>query len=116
MHWKVEGPLGHAYEWDTETVDRAGEGVGWRSLPDGPIPNEGLLRFQDAPAGRGTVVTLQLRFKPPGGALGEGFLKLLGAMPLNLVAEGVLRRFKSLVETGEVPTTARQPAARADTH
>lgn len=116
MHWKVEGPLGHAYEWDTETVDRAGEGIGWRSLSDGAIPNEGSLRFHPAPAGRGTVVTLHVRFDPPGGALGEGLIKLLGSTPLDLVAEGVLRRFKNLVETGEIPTTVRQPAARADTH
>ena len=32
-----------------------------------------------------------------------------------MAADGALRRFKSLVETGEIPTTERQPAARADT-
>jgi uncharacterized membrane protein len=116
MHWKVEGPLGHAWEWDTETVDRAGEGIGWRSLSDGAIPNEGWLRFQPAPAGRGTVVTLRFRFDPPGGALGEWFLEHLGTTPLHLVTDAALRRFKNLVETGEIPTTVRQPAARADTH
>jgi uncharacterized membrane protein len=116
MHWKVEGPLGHAYEWDAETVDLPGGGIGWRSLPGAAIPNEGSVRFHPAPAGRGTVVTLHVRFDPPGGALGEGLLKLLGSTPLALVAEAALRRFKNLVETGEIPTTARQPAARADTH
>jgi len=116
MHWKVEGPLGHAYEWDAETVDRPGGGIGWRSLPGAAIPNEGSVRFQPAPAGRGTVVTLHVRFDPPGGALGEGLLKLLGSTPLDLVADAALRRFKNLVETGEIPTTVRQPAARADTH
>jgi uncharacterized membrane protein len=114
MHWKVEGPLGQAYEWDSETVDRGAEGIGWRSLSDGAISNQGSLRFQPAPADRGTVVTLHVRFDPPGGALGEGILKLL-TTPLDLVAEGVLLRFKNLVETGEIPTTVRQPAARADT-
>lgn len=116
MHWKVEGPLGRAWEWDTETVDRPGEGVGWRSLPDGAISNEGWVRFYPAPAGRGTVLTLRVRFDAPGGALGGEVLKLLGTTPLDLVAEGALRRFKNLVETGEIPTTVRQPAARADTH
>jgi uncharacterized membrane protein len=62
------------------------------------------------------VVTLHVRFDPPGGALGEGLLKLLGSTPLDLVADAALRRFKNLVETGEIPTTVRQPAARADTH
>ncbi|RYF05632.1 MAG: SRPBCC family protein [Oxalobacteraceae bacterium] len=116
MHWKVEGPLGHAYEWDAETLDRPGADIGWRALPDAAIPNEGSVRFQPAPAGRGTVVTLRVRFDPPGGALGEGLIKLLGSTPLELVAEAALRRFKNLVETGEIPTTVRQPAARADTH
>jgi hypothetical protein len=36
-------------------------------------------------------------------------------MPLDLAADGALRRFEGLVETGEIPTTGRQPAARADT-
>jgi uncharacterized membrane protein len=116
MHWKVEGPLGRAYEWDAETVDRPGEGIGWRSLPDAAIPNEGWLRFHPAPADRGTVATLRFRFEPPGGALGDWVLELLGTTPLDLVVDGALRRFKNLVETGEIPTTARQPAARADTH
>jgi uncharacterized membrane protein len=116
MHWKVEGPLGHTHEWDTETVDRSGEGIGWRSLSDGAVSNEGWIRFHPAPAGRGTVATLRFRFEPPGGALGDWVLDLLGTTPLDLVAEGVLRRFKNLVESGEIPTTARQPAARADTH
>ncbi|MBV8575077.1 MAG: SRPBCC family protein [Acetobacteraceae bacterium] len=116
MHWKVEGPLGRAYEWDSETVDdRPGEGIGWRSSPNATIWNEGSVRFSSAPADRGTVATLRFRFEPPGGVLGDAAVELLGHTPLNLAADGVLRRFKSLVETGEIPTTEHQPAARADT-
>ena len=116
MHWNVQGPLGRAYEWDSETVDdRPGEGIGWRSLPDATIPNEGSVRFHSAPADRGTVATLRFRFDLPGGALGDAAVKFLGTTPLDLAADTALRRFKSLVETGEIPTTERQPAARADT-
>lgn len=116
FHWRVEGPLGQAREWDSETVDdRPGESVGWRSRPDAGIPNEGSVRFRPAPADRGTVATLHLRFDAPDGALGHAATKLLGDKPLGLAAETVLRRFKSLVESGEIPTTERQPAARADT-
>ena len=115
-HWKVEGPLGRRYEWDSEAVDdRPGKGFGWRSLPGAAVVNEGSVRFRPAPADRGTVATLHFSFDPPGGALGDVALGLLGTMPLDLAADGVLRRFKSLVETGEIPTTERQPAARADT-
>lgn len=116
MHWKVKGPVGRSYEWDTETVDRPDQGVGWRSLADAAVSNEGWVRFHPASAGRGTVATLHFRFDPPGGALGVDLLELLGTTPLNLVADGALRRFKNLAETGEIPTTVRQPAARADTH
>nr|WP_314626548.1 SRPBCC family protein [uncultured Noviherbaspirillum sp.] len=115
MHWKLEGPLGRSYEWDSEALDQPGEAVGWRSLSNAAISNEGTVRFHPAPAGRGTVATLRLRFDAPRGALGEGLLQLLGTTPLDLVADGALRRFKNLVETGEIPTTVRQPAARADT-
>ena len=116
MHWKVEGPLGRAQEWDSETMDdRPGEGVGWRSLSGAAISNEGSVSFRPAPADRGTVATLRLRFDPPGGALGDAAAKLLASRPLDLAADRVLRRFKNLVETGEIPTTERQPAARADT-
>lgn len=115
-HWTVEGPLGRAYEWEAEIVDaRPDGGIGWRSLPGAAIPNEGSIRFRPAPADRGTVTTLQLSFVPPGGALGEAAVELLGSMHLKLAGDAVLRRFKSLVETGEIPTTERQPAARADT-
>jgi len=115
LHWKLAGPLGRACEWDTETVERAGDGVGWRSVSDAAVANEGAIRFHPASGGRGTVLTLRLRLEPPGGALGEWIVQLLGTTPLRVVADGALRRFKNLVETGEIPTTARQPAARADT-
>lgn len=115
-HWRIEGPLGRAYEWDAETVDdRPGESTGWRSLPGGALTNEGSIRFRPAPGGRGTVATLRVRFDPPGGVLGDAALKLLGNTPLDVLADKTLRRFKSLAETGEIPTTERQPAARADT-
>lgn len=116
MHWRVEGPLGRTFEWESETVDGPpGGGIGWRSLPGASISNEGSVRFRPAPADRGTIATLLLRFDPPGGALGDAAVELLGTTPLDLAVDGALRRFKSLVETGEIPTTERQPAARADT-
>ena len=78
------------------------------------MPVEGLVRFHPASGDWGTVVTLRLQFDPPGGVLGGAALKLLGAAP-GLLASKALRRFKSLVETGEIPTTDHQPAGRANT-
>ncbi|GGD69505.1 SRPBCC family protein [Caballeronia grimmiae] len=112
MRWEIRTPLGRLYEWESEIVDEPGGSIGWRSLPGAAIANEGSIRFDAASNDRGTIATLHVRFDPPGGALGQGLVQLLGATPLNMIADNALRRFKSLVETGEIPTTERQPAAR----
>ena len=115
LHWKVRGPLGRDFEWDTRVVeDRPGGSQRWQSVEGASLPNEGEVHFRPAPRGRGTEVTLRVRFDPPGGALGHAAAKLLGFAP-RLFAERALHYFKALAETGEIPTTERQPAARADT-
>lgn len=43
--------------------------------------------------------------------LGKTAAKVVGVVP-DVLAEKALRRFKRLVETGEIPTFARHPAAR----
>lgn len=115
-HWTVRPGLGRELSWTTRIVeDLPGERLRWVSLEGADLPNEGSLRFRPAPAGRGTVVTLHLRFDPPGGALGGAAAKGLGFVSDTLAGK-VLRRFKSLVETGEIPTLARNPAAYHGTH
>ncbi|MBV9999268.1 MAG: SRPBCC family protein [Verrucomicrobia bacterium] len=115
-HWQVRGPFGRALEWDMRTVEeRPGEVLRWQALPGSHLPVEGSVRFRPAAADRGTVATLCFQFDPPGGVLGDTALKGLGGAP-RLIASKALRRFKNLVETGEIPTTERQPAGRADTH
>lgn len=112
VHWRVPTPLGRSLEWDARTVeDQPGKVVRWQSV-DG-IASEGSVRFHPAPGDRGTEVTLHLHFDPPGGALGDGIAKVFGGLP-KVAAAKALRRFKSLAETGEIPTTRPQPAARAD--
>jgi uncharacterized membrane protein len=111
-HWVARAPRGQRLEWDAQVVeDRPGELIHWKSVGDTRIPNEGTVRFRPAPGNRGTEVILRFRFHPPGGALGETAARLLRIVP-SMLAEKALRRFKSLVETGEIPTTAHQPAAR----
>jgi uncharacterized membrane protein len=115
MRWVVQGPGGRQAEWDTQTVeDRPGEVLRWASLPGAAVPNEGAVRFRPAPNDLGTEVTLALRFDPPSAGLGSALGALFGGAPGKLLATKVLHRFKSLAETGEVPTLTRQPAARND--
>jgi uncharacterized membrane protein len=111
-HWVAKGPLATRLEWTAEiTADRPGEELAWRSLDDSGAANAGSVRFEPAPAGRGTIVRVSLHYSPLGGALGAGLVKLLGHDPQSRVRED-LRRFKQVMETGEIPTTRGQPAGR----
>jgi len=101
-HWQAKGPGGKAIEWDAElTHDRPNELIGWRSLPGADIDNEGSVRFERAPGGRGTLVRVNLRYDPPAGALGKAIATLMNTEPGQQVSDD-LRRFKQLLETGEV--------------
>lgn len=114
MHWRLNAPLGRRLEWDSQVVEeRPGEMVRWRSSDGGDLPMEGTVQFRTAPGDRGTEAKLHVHFDPPGGAFGGAAAKLMGVAP-DMIAGKALRRFKALAETGEVPTTYPQPAARAD--
>ncbi|MES2461527.1 MAG: SRPBCC family protein, partial [Armatimonadota bacterium] len=113
-HWRVQMPVGKSLEWEVQTVeDRPGELVRWEMLDGASLPGEGALSLKPAPGDRGTEATLRFHFDLPGGAVGNGVAKVLGSVP-KVAAAKALRRFKSLAETGEIPTTRPQPAARAD--
>jgi uncharacterized membrane protein len=110
--WTVHGPLEWSVSWETRIVeDRPGEVLRWASGPDAPVPNEWTVRFRPAPTDRGTQVTLAIRVDPPAGALGDAAMKRLGFVPRTITGEA-LDRFKSLAETGEIPTLERNPSAR----
>jgi len=111
-HWVAKAPAGKHVEWDAEiTEERNNEYIAWRSLEGADVENSGSVRFETGPKGRGSVVTVELHYKPPGGRLGATFAKLLGEEPGQQVNED-LRRFKQLIESGEIPTTEGQPAGR----
>lgn len=101
-HWEAYGPGGQLYGWDAEVVEnRPNELIAWRSRPGGDVENEGSVRFERAPGGRGTLVRVNLRYAPPAGAVGSAIASLLGREPGQEVQED-LRRFKQVIETGEV--------------
>ncbi len=111
-HWVARGPIGSRVEWDAEILtDRPNETIGWRSLPGSLVATAGSVHFTPAPGDRGTEVKVSLKYDPPGGKVGAAVAFLLGKSPEVEVRED-LRRFKRLIETGEVPTTAGQPSGR----
>jgi uncharacterized membrane protein len=108
MHWVARGPAGSSVAWDAELVaDQPGQYLAWRSLEEADIDNEGTVRFQAGPGGRGTIVQVELQYRPPLGAAGALVAKLFGEEPEMQIDED-LRHFKWLIETGEIPTTVGQ--------
>jgi uncharacterized membrane protein len=113
-HWVATAPLGMTVEWDAElTEERDNELIAWQSLEGAHVPNKGCVRFQHAPGGRGTEVRVTLAYQPPMGRLGASVAKLFGEEPGQQL-EADLRRFKSFMEAGELPTTQGQPSGRVN--
>jgi uncharacterized membrane protein len=106
--WIAAGPLGSRIKWDAEIVsERKNQSIAWRSLPGSDLNLDGSVEFQAAPHDRGTLITVGVRYLPPSGAAGHTVAKFLGKDPSFLMRQD-LRRFKALIETGEIPTTVGQ--------
>jgi uncharacterized membrane protein len=100
--WTAKGPAGKTFSWEAEiTEDRPNELISWRSMPGADVYNAGTVRFLPAPGGRGTELRVDLKYDPPAGLFGASVAKLLGKEPGEQI-EGDLRRFKQVMETGEV--------------
>jgi uncharacterized membrane protein len=111
-HWVANGPAGIDAEWDAEVINEIpNELIGWRSVEGSRVDNAGSVHFTRAAGGRGTTVKVILRYDPPGGVLGSLFARLFGEDPAMQVQED-LRKFKQLVETGEIATIEGQSTGR----
>jgi uncharacterized membrane protein len=111
-HWVATGPLGTRFAWDAELYqERPNELIAWRSLPGSEVDTTGSVHFLPAAGGRGTEVKVVLKYDPPAGKLGAAVAGLFGQSPGENIKDD-LRRFKALMETGEVPTTEGQPRGR----
>jgi uncharacterized membrane protein len=107
-HWIARGPGDVKLEWDAEiTEDAPNQRIAWRSLPDSDVPTEASIDFKPLPAGRGTSVTLDIQYVPRGRS--AALITQLLCKALEQQIENDLRRWKQLLETGEVATTERQP-------
>jgi len=109
-HWKVKAPADKTVEWDSLiTEDVPGEVIAWRSDHNASIANSGRIEFRKSANNRGTQVTVTIVYDPPAGAIGKMIAKLLQREP-HVQARQDLRRFKQLMETGEI-STSQPPAA-----
>lgn len=105
--WFIRGPMGKVFEIATR-VDREVENelIAWRSTEGSEIETKGCVTFRDAPGERGTRVSLIISYHQPGGEIGKSIAKLMGTAP-EMQARHDLKRFKMLMETGEIATFAR---------
>jgi len=105
-HWVVKAPGGKTVEWDAViTEERPDELIAWASAEGADVPNSGRIEFRDA-GERGTVVTATILYDPPAGLIGKVIAKMFQREPA-IQARRDLRRFKQLMETGEIATSAR---------
>jgi uncharacterized membrane protein len=108
-HWVATRPGAGTVDWDAEIVDDVpAERLSWRAVEGAEVPNSGTVTFGPAPGERGTEVRVQLTYEPPLGKAGNAVARLLGEEPRQQVTDD-LRRFKQLLETGEVLRSAGSP-------
>ncbi|MBD2102114.1 SRPBCC family protein [Leptolyngbya sp. FACHB-261] len=111
-HWVAKAPLDNQVEWDADIIkEEENHLIAWASVEGADIDNSGFVRFQPAPAGRGTEVKVVIEYNMPGGTVGAAIAKLFGEEPEQQVGDD-LRRFKQLMEAGEIATTEGQPSGR----
>ena len=109
--WVAKGPLGMRVEWEAEVLNEIpDELIAWRSLPGSDVDQAGSAHFTPAPSG-GTEVRVILRYSAPAGALGDALAHVLGDDPDRQIADD-LRRFKQVMEAGEVGASTLAASAR----
>ena len=115
--WTIAGPGGADVDLVSEiTEDIPGERIAWTSSEGSDVDHEGWIAFKDNAFGRGTEVRIFISYDPPAGALGKVVAKVMQREP-RVQARRELRRFKQLMETGEISTSKAPDAApRASRH
>lgn len=113
--WTIKAPLGSTVELVTRITEEVpNDLIAWKSEPDSQIENEGRVELFELAPDRGTAVRLTLKYDPPAGLPGRTVAKILQREP-NVQARRDLRRFKQLIETGEVSTNASPSARKRET-
>ncbi|MBD58538.1 MAG: cyclase [Citromicrobium sp.] len=109
--WTIKAPGGTAVELKTEIVgETENQRIAWASVEGSDIETRGEVTFTPAPGNRGTRVSLTIAYDAPGGAVGRAIAKAFLREP-EVQARHDLKRFKMLMETGEIATSAHTKAA-----
>jgi len=110
-HWVAKAPAG-SIEWSAEVINEIpGELIAWSTIAGSDVVSAGSVSFTSSADGRETQVRVKLQYDPPAGKLGAAVAWLLGKEPSQTIRED-LRRFKQLMEAGEIATTDGQPRGK----
>ncbi|SBT44115.1 Uncharacterized membrane protein [Micromonospora narathiwatensis] len=107
--WIAKAPAGRSVRWEAEIVEeRPNQLIRWRSVDGTRVPNSGAVRFAPIAGGTGTEVRVELEYAPPGRVLGALVARAFGEHPRQQIADD-LRRFKQVIETGEIARSDGTP-------
>ncbi len=106
--WIANIPGAGKLQWNAEIdEDRQGELISWHSLPGSDVMVNGTVSFRPAIGNRGTMVAVRMKYGRVTGTPGRALKSLLGRQAGFFLRQD-MRRFKALVETGEIATTDGQ--------
>jgi uncharacterized membrane protein len=112
-HWIYELPGGKTIEWDAViTEDVSPERIRWETLEGSDFQHKGTVSFLPAMGNQGTEVAVTMTYRMAGGKVGAALAKMLGNAPDQRIQED-LRRFKAVMECGELPVIQGQPMGEA---
>jgi uncharacterized membrane protein len=104
--WRAKGPAGSDVEWNAEIINEVPDQViGWKSIEGSDVVSAGSVNFDEV-GGGATRVRVRLQYSPPGGKVGAAVARMMGSDPATQIRED-LRRFKQMLETGEVAPNER---------
>lgn len=112
-HWVANGPIGRSVEWDAQiTDDEPNKRIAWQSLPGSSVEHGGSVEFTPSPDSRSTEVRVRVGYRLPGGVIGKAAATALGESPEQQVSDD-LRRFKQILETGQIMRSDGSPDGAA---
>lgn len=108
--WTAYAPLGQTLSWEAEIInERYDEMIAWQSVPGSQVATAGSVHLDDSSSGKGTEITITLKYDPPGGHLADRIAHLLG-QSLEDELKSDLHAFKKSLESDEWPIADDQPS------
>ncbi len=109
FRWTLRGSQGERLQANVEVIaEREPSLIEWRSVPGCMTKVAGRVKFRQEVAGRGTVVSATLLYPQETVGIGSQMMRMIDQQA-GFLATRDLRRFKALMEAGEIPTTDGQP-------